>query len=92
MPIPRQRVYALMMDTTSSTDANNLNEAMWTVDMSGLTSPTLTFSTITFADETGRCPPAFAGHYNGDGVAISADGTTGTRSGPASPATWTRSQ
>src|SRR5262249_1060825 len=60
--------YALLMDTAVT--GNNLNEAIWTVDLSGAASPTLKFSSISFSDELTSLPTDFTGHFNGDGVAI----------------------
>jgi len=65
---------ALLMDVSSS--GNNLNEAIWTVDLAGVPSPTLSFYHRSFGDETTNFSGDFTGHYNADGVAISADGTT----------------
>src|SRR5262249_43905349 len=65
--------YALLMDSNTS---NNyvLNEAIYTVNLAGLSHATLSFSHAEFADETDALPPDFTGHVNGDGVAISDDG------------------
>ena len=60
------------MDT--SVDGNyNLNEAIWTVDLAGVTSANLNFYHAEWNDETDVLPASFAGSSNGDGVAISAD-------------------
>lgn len=59
-----------------SVDSNNsLNEAVYTVDLEGATSAELSFQQIDTADEETSLPATFTDHYNGDGVAISADGT-----------------
>ena len=65
--------FALLMDT-SVNSTNNLNEAIWTVDLTGLTDATLNFSYAEWGDETHGMPADFTGSANGDGVAISDDG------------------
>jgi ELWxxDGT repeat protein len=67
--------YALIMDKTT-TSTYNLNEAIWTVNLAGLTTPILTFSVATWNEELNSLSGDFTGHANGDGVAISADGVT----------------
>lgn len=65
---------ALLMDTTVNGPLN-LNEAVWTVDLTGIPYPILWFSTRTFGDEsTSLGAGAFNGHRNGDGISISNDG------------------
>ena len=64
---------ALLMD--SSTDNNYvLNEAEYTIDLSSVTQATLSFAHINFNDQADPLPANFTGHFNGDGVSISADG------------------
>jgi hypothetical protein len=66
--------YALLLD--SNTDVNYvLNEAVYHVNLSGVTQATLSFSHFQSADEADLLPADFQGHANGDGVAISDDGT-----------------
>lgn len=65
--------YALLMDRDPS-GSNTLNEATWTVDLSGQTQATLQFAHININDENHGLPSDFTGHYSGDGVAISDDG------------------
>ena len=65
--------FALLMDVSPS-GPNNLNEAIWTVDLAGIASPTLSFFHNDYADEETALPATFTGSANGDGVAISADG------------------
>ncbi len=65
--------YALVMDRNPS-GGNILNEAVWTVNLSGVTAPVLRFSHADFNDEETSLPANFTGHANGDGVSISADG------------------
>ena len=67
-------VNSLFMDQTN-TGTYNLNEAVYTVDLSGAASPTLSFYHAEWGDETDSLPASFSGSSNGDGVAISADGT-----------------
>src|SRR5205085_2106591 len=66
--------FALRMD--SNTDSNYvLNEAVYTVNLAGLTQAILSFSHINSSDEADILPTDFSGHANGDGVAICSDGT-----------------
>lgn len=67
---------ALLMDDTKAKGGQGLNEAIWTVDLSGQSQAMLTFRSASWNDwVTGFAGP-FTGHYNADGIAISADGTT----------------
>ena len=66
---------SLFMDQTN-TGTYNLNEAVYTVDLSNAASPVLSFYHAEWGDETDTLPASFSGNSNGDGVAISADGTT----------------
>ncbi|MCA9080030.1 MAG: hypothetical protein KDA58_05695, partial [Planctomycetaceae bacterium] len=67
--------FALLMD--SAVDGTySLNEAIWTVDLTGATNPVLTFSHAQLGDETDSLPAQFTGSTNGDGVSVSFDGTT----------------
>ena len=66
--------YSLFMDQTT-TGTFNLNEAIWTVDLTGLIAANLNFSHAEWGDETHALPASFTGSSDGDGVAISADGT-----------------
>jgi ELWxxDGT repeat protein len=65
---------ALLMDVNPS-NHYSLNEAIWTVDLSGVTEATLGFCHAEWNDEQDTLSGDFVGHRNGDGVAISADGT-----------------
>ena len=67
--------FALYMDTTSS-GFDNLNEAIWTIDLSTVDSPFLNFYHASFDDENTELPESFNGTINGDGVSVSADGET----------------
>jgi Ca2+-binding RTX toxin-like protein len=67
--------FALVMDRSTSTPlVGVLNEAIYTVDLTGLAQATLSFAHVSFGDETTALPVDFTGHVNGDGVAISDDG------------------
>jgi subtilisin family serine protease len=65
--------FALLMDT-SVDNSYSRNEATWTVNMTGLASPTLRFFEAGWNDEVNTMPVSFVGNSNTDGVAISADG------------------
>ena len=67
--------YSLIMDR-GTTGAFTLNEAIWTVDLSGITAATLEFSHADSNDEEHPLPASFTGSANGDGVSISQDGVT----------------
>jgi hypothetical protein len=67
--------FALLMDTSVS-GPDNLNEAVWTVDLTGASQAELIFSHADFNDEENPLPPDFVGSAPGDGVAISDDGVT----------------
>jgi hypothetical protein len=54
----------------------SLNELIQTVDLSNFSNVRLTFSHIKFTDDPEILPNTFVGHFNGDGVSISADGNT----------------
>ncbi len=64
-----------MMDVAVD-NTNNLNEAIWNVDLTGINSPTLSFYHAEWADEETALPTTFTGSFNGDGVSISDDGVT----------------
>ncbi len=65
--------YALLMDR-SPNGPYNLNEAIWTVDLSGIPDPTLSFSHAEWSDEYDTFDGDFTDHYDADCVAISDDG------------------
>ncbi|MEZ6192090.1 MAG: pre-peptidase C-terminal domain-containing protein [Phycisphaerales bacterium] len=67
---------ALVMDTSSSSSGFVLNEAVWTVNLSGMEDAVLSFAHAEWNDESHSLPTTFTGSYNGDGVAISDDGVT----------------
>ena len=66
--------FTLYMDV-SQTDTFNLNEAILTVDIDTAQNPVLRFSQAEWSDETHALPATFSGSFDGDGVAISVDGT-----------------
>ncbi len=73
-PLPAAGSYALSMDVGNRDDGFNLNEATWTVDLSGVTAPKLQFSQLRMGDKLHPLPADFTGSVDGDGVAISDDG------------------
>jgi len=67
--------YALLMDRApASVGGDSLNEAIWTVDLSGSTEAVLWFSHAEWSDELHPFAGDFTGNFNADGVAISEDG------------------
>jgi len=69
--------YAMLMDNNDNTSGTyNLNEAVWTVNLASVVAPSLVFSYANWNDETNVFGGSFTGHYNADGIAISADGAT----------------
>ena len=65
--------YALAFDVDTA-GIFNLNEAILTTDLTGVTDINLTFSQISFGDEIQLLPDQFTGSFAGDGIAISEDG------------------
>lgn len=65
--------FALSMDV-SVPGLFNLNEAIMTLDLTGITDVDLGFSHTSFGDESHFLPASFVGSINGDGVSISEDG------------------
>jgi len=66
--------YALMMDDVSD-GGYTLNQATWTVDLSGVAEASLVFWHAEWNDEEHGFSGPFTGSYNADGIAISDDGT-----------------
>ncbi|MEX0938203.1 MAG: alkaline phosphatase family protein [Pirellulales bacterium] len=67
--------FALLMDTIEASSGGFvLNEAIWTVDLNGVLSPTLSFSHAEWGDEQETFSGPYTGSVNADGVSISADG------------------
>ena len=66
----------ILKSISSSSTLDTLNEAIQTVDLSGLSQAVLRFSHRQITSSTATLPATFTGHYNGTGVAISADGLT----------------
>ena len=67
--------FGMFMDTTG-TGFSNLNEAIWSVDLSTRSNPFLNFYYASYDDENDVLPSSFNGTYNGDGVSVSDDGVT----------------
>lgn len=67
--------FALLMDSTTNS-SYSLNEAIWTVDLAGLATPSLIFEHAEYSDEEDPLPLSFSGSFDGDGVSISEDGIT----------------
>ena len=71
--------FALLLDSRQNF-RYGLNEATWTVNLAGISAPTLSFYQAEWGSEvTNAMPLDFTGHYNADGVAISDDGTNWRR-------------
>jgi hypothetical protein len=66
--------FALLMDVARG-PVDNLNEAIWQVDLAGVERPILAFSHASFGDERQPFLGSFTGSYNADGIAISVDGS-----------------
>ncbi len=66
---------AMIMDTSTSSTFT-LNEAIWTIDVSGSETARLEFYHADFGDEETSLGGVFTEHRNGDGIAISGDGNT----------------
>lgn len=69
---PRSGAYHLLMDTTNG---YALNEAVLTLDLTGRTNVMLDVWVRSFSDEAEGLPEQFTGSVNGDGIAVSPDGT-----------------
>ncbi|MEM9645150.1 MAG: hypothetical protein AAF989_09155, partial [Planctomycetota bacterium] len=67
--------FALFMDREGNGESI-LNEAVWTVNLSGVSSATLNFAHADFSDEETSLPASFTNSADGDGVSISEDGVT----------------
>jgi Zn-dependent metalloprotease len=64
--------FALYMHTLGV--ESNLNEAIWSLDLSAASNPFLSFAHAEWNDETTVLPSVFSNHRNGDGVSVSEDG------------------
>ena len=64
----------LRMDDQQSNGTYSLNEAVLHLDLAGQSRVKLIFDHLSRGDEPHALPWHFTGHYNGDGVAVSADG------------------
>jgi len=69
---PADGSYSVLMDTSSG---YALNELILYLDLTGETDVWLTFQARDFGDETNTLPVTYTGSANGDGVAVSTDGT-----------------
>lgn len=67
----------MRMDTTKV--GYNLNEAVVTLNLDGLTGVKIAWDQFWINDEYHRMPSTFRGHVNADGVAYSTDGITWTK-------------
>lgn len=65
--------FAMLMDQRA-TGIPNLNEAIWTVDLSAIDTPLLNFFHAEWNDENGTLPVVFQNSFNADGVSVSEDG------------------
>jgi hypothetical protein len=85
--------FHLVMDRTPA-GPTTLNEAILSLNTSGLTDLTLNFWHKELGDEDQSVPSVFTGHVNGDAVSISTDGNTWHRIvdlvGPASTSNYTQ--
>jgi hypothetical protein len=72
-PPPPTVGFALLMDTVNN-GVDNLNEAIWTVDLTGHSQAYLHFDHATFNDLPTPFSGSFTDHYHADGIAISNDG------------------
>jgi MYXO-CTERM domain-containing protein len=66
----------LVMDDVTTNTVQSLNELILTVDLSNSPNANLTFHHKEFSDADQPLPNTFQNSFNGDGVAISEDGTT----------------
>ncbi|WP_146853852.1 S8 family serine peptidase [Brevifollis gellanilyticus] len=67
---------ALRMDDKVTGSLHSLNEAILNVNLAGKTGVMMSFSYRQSNEEPHPMPESYTGHYNGDGVSISADGIT----------------
>ncbi len=65
----------LQMDDTTGDSTFSLNEAILHVNLTGMSNVTLTLDHTNIGDEDHTMPSSFTGHTNGDGIALSVDGT-----------------
>jgi hypothetical protein len=68
--------YSLFMDREGYRTDPNLSEAIWTLDLSGISEATLRFWHAQWADAPTAFDGDFADHYDADGIAISDDGVS----------------
>jgi len=66
----------LRLDDTTDNDTYSLNEAILHLDLTGMSQVVLIVDHVTSGDAGDPLPAGFVAHADGDGIAISADGTT----------------
>lgn len=66
--------FALLLDQSPAQVDDRLNEAIWSINLSGFTSLELTFFHTDFGEAEQALPQTYSGSANGDGVSISDDG------------------
>ncbi len=64
----------LRMDDSVGDNTFSLNEAILHLNLTGKTGVTLNLDHTSLTDENDALPASFAGHYKGDGIALSVDG------------------
>jgi hypothetical protein len=70
---------SLTMDDTTGNTTVSLNEAILHVNLTGKTNVTLTLDHTNINDDYHALPASFSGHYKGDGISLSVDGTNWVR-------------
>jgi hypothetical protein len=65
----------LRMDDKVGDTTLSVNEAILHVNLTGKTNVTLTLDHWSLSDESHTLPLNFTGHYKGDGISLSVDGT-----------------
>ena len=73
--VPRSGTQHIVLDRTPS-GALNLNELNLGINLEGQSDVILSFSAKHFSDERTSIPAQFSGHYNGDGLSISTNGSS----------------
>jgi len=66
----------LRMEDATGDSIYTLNEAVLHVNLAGMSNVVLKLDQVDSGDEETSLPASFTGHRNGDGIAISANGTT----------------
>jgi hypothetical protein len=65
----------LRMDDNLGNATYSVNEAILHVNLTGKTNVTLTLDHWSLVDESSTLPSSYVGHYKGDGISLSVDGT-----------------